>query len=257
MNKKCILLGVSALALAASASTGISTEPQTGGFYFDAMKDAIIEVIDENQKLINQTPSGDVKDQELESKAYYKEAYSTFKKIAGSDFSSKRFADETNPEVIAHTLAAMLQAGRVTTAKAQGAINTEADGTTVKKKFIPAVFGLQVAAKFKEKTGAGLKQTTLGKNDYTARNESNTPDEWEATILAKFQTADWPLNEGVGLSSGAAFRYMKPIYIKQACLSCHGTPIGEKGPYGHAKEGYEVGDIRGAISVTIPTGVRG
>ncbi|MCP4402057.1 MAG: DUF3365 domain-containing protein [bacterium] len=47
-------------------------------------------------------------------------------------------------------------------------------------------------------------------------------------------------------------RYAKSIYIEKGCLVCHGAPAGELDPYGHPKEGYEIGDIRGAISVALP-----
>jgi len=37
------------------------------------------------------------------------------------------------------------------------------------------------------------------------------------------------------------FRYFAPLYTEESCLSCHG------------KQGYKVGDIRGGISIIIPT----
>jgi methyl-accepting chemotaxis protein len=42
------------------------------------------------------------------------------------------------------------------------------------------------------------------------------------------------------------------VSIKQACLSCHGNPVGTDEPYGHKMEGYEPGEIRGGISVALP-----
>ena len=122
----------------------------------------------------------------------------------------------------------------------------------VLKKFIPAVFGRLVADRFMQKTGVQIKQTTLGKNNYGARNEYNTPDAWESAALTTVAGADWPRNKGYGEKVDGLYRLAKPIYIKKACLGCHGTPIGEPGPYGHHREGYEVGDVRGAISVTLP-----
>jgi general secretion pathway protein A len=45
---------------------------------------------------------------------------------------------------------------------------------------------------------------------------------------------------------------MLPVYIKPACLKCHGEPKGEKDIAGGIKEGYKEGEVRGAISVMIP-----
>ena len=47
-------------------------------------------------------------------------------------------------------------------------------------------------------------------------------------------------------------RFMQPIYIKKACLKCHGVPKGEMDISGRVKEGYKLGEIRGAISVKMP-----
>jgi hypothetical protein len=252
MRKIHIFLGAAALSLGVSAGFGSSTEVQTGGTYFDALRDSITEVIAEHQDLINRASGDEVKSKDLEAKAFYKATYSTFKKIAGAGFSPKKFRDETDPEKISHVLAALLQAGRVTIAKAQGTINTESDGTVQLKKFIPAVFGRLVADRFREKTGASLKQTTLGKGDWGARNSYNAPDDWESGVLQRFASDGWVLNEGVGEEQGGSYRYMKPIYIKQACMPCHGETKGEEDPYGQTKEGYEVGDVRGGISVMLP-----
>ncbi len=64
----------------------------------------------------------------------------------------------------------------------------------------------------------------------------NKADAWETMALHEFQTGK---KECFGLS-GANYRYMAPLYVKNSCLKCH------------AKQGYKKGDIRGGISVTIP-----
>ncbi|MES9899474.1 MAG: DUF3365 domain-containing protein [Sedimenticola sp.] len=46
--------------------------------------------------------------------------------------------------------------------------------------------------------------------------------------------------------------YRESIYIKKACLKCHGDPKGELDIAGKVKEGYEIGDLRGAISISMP-----
>ncbi len=247
-----ILLAVFAIVAPAVWSSNAAAADD-GLHYINAMKDAITEVIDENQDLINKTPDGQVKSKKLLPKAVYRRAYGIFKKIVGADFTPKSLKGEQDPKVIAHYLACLLQAGRITIAKSQGDINGEPDGAKKLKKFIPAVFGRLVSERFEKKTGVQVKQTTMGKGGYGARNAYNQPDDWEKTALAKIVGTDWELNKGFGETVGANFRYIKPIYIKKACLTCHGVPAGEVGPYGHPKEGYKVGEVRGGISIKLPT----
>ncbi|KAF0110925.1 MAG: methyl-accepting chemotaxis protein [Rhodospirillaceae bacterium] len=70
--------------------------------------------------------------------------------------------------------------------------------------------------------------------------------------MEKFTDPTWPLNTGTGVIAGTEYRYVKPIYIKNGCLVCHGDPLSENDPYGHPKEGYKEGDVRGGISVVLP-----
>ena len=73
----------------------------------------------------------------------------------------------------------------------------------------------------------------------------NRPAAWETETLQRFEDrsaferlAFFP--GGGGGLTGPVHRYMAPLAVKEACLACH------------AKQGYEVGDIRGGISVTLP-----
>jgi len=73
---------------------------------------------------------------------------------------------------------------------------------------------------------------------------ANAPEDWEREALANFkEKADeyynwWKSKE----IEGNYFRYMAPLMTERPCLSCH------------AKQGYSEGDIRGGISVSIPSG---
>ncbi len=225
-------------------------DTNTGSYYFGEMKSAMKTVLTENQALINQKSDGSTKDEWLAPDAVYERAYETFTEIAGDDFSVRKLG--TDQAAIAQGLATLLQAGRITIAKSQKQINTEADGSVKLKKFIPAVFGRLVAAEFETRTGVMIKQTTTGQNGYGARNEYNQPDAWEQAALNKVMGEGWERNQGYGEAVGDGYRLLKPIYIKKACLTCHGVPMGENGPYGHPKEGYNVGDVRGGISVHMP-----
>ena len=252
--KQCSLGIVAAMIIVGlSCSYGFAGTTQDGKYYFNMMKASMIEVLKENQHLINTKPDGSVKNKKLSPTVFYKQSYDQFKKIGvGKKFSMKKMAGETDPAVIAPVLATLLQAGRITTAKSQKIINTESDGSIKLKKFIPAVFGKLTLEKFTAKTDAYMKQTTLGKGDYKARNPYNTPNEWETKGLKTIMAPGWETNKGYGEMAGNEYHYIKPIYIKKACLPCHGVPVGENGPYGHPKEGYDLNDIRGGIAVSLP-----
>lgn len=239
------------MALGTFSVAGAGT-PKDGRYYFDQMKESIIKVLAENQKLINTNPDGSVKSKKLEPEAVYRESYQTFKTVMGKDFEMKDLDGQTDPEKIAHALTSLLQASRDTIAKLQDDINKEADGSVKLKKFIPAVFGRLSLEAYQASTGVTMKQTTLGKGGYSVRNAYNTPTAWEQEALKKFEEPNWPLNQGFGVAAGNEYRYVKPLYIKKGCLPCHGFPVGENDPYGHPKEGYQEGEVRGGISVLLP-----
>ncbi|MGB4065837.1 MAG: ATP-binding protein [Azonexus sp.] len=66
----------------------------------------------------------------------------------------------------------------------------------------------------------------------------NEPDAWERQALLAFEQGE---KETTGVErgpQGAMLRYMAPLPVKKSCLDCH------------AKQGYQVGDIRGGLSVS-------
>lgn len=250
MKKRLLTLPLAATLICTPLWAGTAKD---GHYYFSALKESMLEVFTENQKLFNAKPDGSVKNPQLTAEALYADSYNQFKKVGvGRDFNLKSLEGETKPEVIAPILTTMLQGGRDFIATQQDAFNTEPDGGKKPKKFIPAVFGRLTGEKFAAKTGLVLKQTTLGKGGYKERNPYNAPDAWEQAALAKVTAPTWKLNEGYGEVVGKEYRYLKPLYIKQGCLPCHGDPAGEMAAYGHAKEGYKLNEVRGGISIKIP-----
>ena len=251
---KCLaVLCTGAMVFTSGITNSFAGTPHDGAFYFDTMKEAMIEVVNENQKLINTAADGSVKNKKLIADAFYKNTMREFKRLKlGRSFSMDAFKSEADPTVIAPVLATLLTAGRINTAKSQKIINTESDGSVKLKKFIPAVFGRLTLEKFTAKSGAYMKQTTLGKGKYKARNPYNEPNTWETAALEKIMAPGWKDGVGYGEMAGSEYHYVKPIYIKKACLPCHSVPVGENGPYGHPKEGYKLGDTRGGISVSLP-----
>ncbi|MFN3739745.1 MAG: ATP-binding protein [Thermodesulfovibrionales bacterium] len=72
-------------------------------------------------------------------------------------------------------------------------------------------------------------------------NPMNSPDEWERQALKEFEiTNKKELSTFQSIDGKRYLRYISPLYVEESCLRCH------------AKQGYRVGDVRGAISVTIP-----
>jgi signal transduction histidine kinase len=72
-------------------------------------------------------------------------------------------------------------------------------------------------------------------------NPDNAPDSFEKKSLVDFEQnkAD-EIMSVEKIDNSHYLRYISPLYIEDACLSCH------------AKQGYKIGDVRGAISITIP-----
>lgn len=72
-------------------------------------------------------------------------------------------------------------------------------------------------------------------------NKDNAPDAFETAALKDFEAkakTEAVTTERIGKSH--YYRYIAPLYVEKACLDCH------------LKQGYKVGDVRGAISVSIP-----
>lgn len=72
-------------------------------------------------------------------------------------------------------------------------------------------------------------------------NPENAPDDFERKALQDFETKNLKDSSKVEKIGGSYyFRYIAPLYVEKACIPCHD------------KQGYKVGDIRGAISVSVP-----
>ncbi len=68
----------------------------------------------------------------------------------------------------------------------------------------------------------------------------NAADQWEASVLKRFETGESEVFEIVGEGNQQMLRFMRPLHVAPDCLACH------------AKQGYKLGDVRGGISVSIP-----
>jgi diguanylate cyclase (GGDEF)-like protein len=72
-------------------------------------------------------------------------------------------------------------------------------------------------------------------------NPENRPDAFEQKALKEFERGIkdiWWIDR---TGSAPLFRYVMPLLVEEPCLLCH------------AMQGYKVGDVRGGISISIPT----
>jgi len=69
--------------------------------------------------------------------------------------------------------------------------------------------------------------------------QGNMPDEWELAALRSFQQGEKEAKEIAYINGVPHMRLMQPLYIKEDCLKCHGD------------QGYKVGDLRGAVGVSV------
>lgn len=99
----------------------------------------------------------------------------------------------------------------------------------------PAYMLRQMMTEYDELYGVKAKITGL-----VLLNPINAPDEWEKKALYKFADGTQEISEVVNINGEPYFRLMRPMFMKQSCLKCHG----------HL--GFKVGDLRGGVGVAIP-----
>ncbi len=71
-------------------------------------------------------------------------------------------------------------------------------------------------------------------------NPVNRPDPWEESALRSIETGTTEVSEVTTLGGAPHMRLIRPLVTEQSCLTCHG----------HQK--YQVGDVRGGISIAVP-----
>ncbi len=123
------------------------------------------------------------------------------------------------------------------------------------KGFVPAVFARLVNERFTEKSGQYAKIKVTAPLELV-RNRKAKPDKWERGVIEmKFTSEQWQkgtiFSETAKADDRTAFRMMMPEYYGNACLSCHGAPKGEIDVTGYPKEGGKLGNLGGAISISL------
>ncbi len=119
---------------------------------------------------------------------------------------------------------------------------------------VPQVVATQVAKRITQGSNYYVRQVSL-----RYRNPNNRPDPYEATMLRNF--AGKPPRESSGVvetDKGKVFRFMLSMAAEKSCLACHGSYesapafIRDRFPRGHYSYNYRLGEIIGAVSVSIP-----
>jgi PAS domain S-box-containing protein len=99
----------------------------------------------------------------------------------------------------------------------------------------PAYMTRQVHEMEQEETGMHGHITSLN-----PIRPQNAPDPWEAEALRAFEQGVPEVTAVQEIDGEPHMRLMRPLVTEEGCLRCH------------AEQGYQVGDIRGGISVSIP-----
>ncbi len=131
----------------------------------------------------------------------------------------------------------------------QDLINYDSVGNYDFKGLHCSLVGKSIGKIFGIKTDYIIRYT-----NFNPRNKADVPDEFELEALNVFRE-DNKVQEYydiVDYKDKKYFRYMAPMKIDNSCLECHGKPVGELDILGYPKEGWEVGDLGGAVSIVMP-----
>lgn len=119
---------------------------------------------------------------------------------------------------------------------------------------IPQVAATRVAAQLTSGSHYYVRQVSL-----RYRNPDNRPDAFETQQLTRFRDTHpqetWQVVADKGSKS---LRYLLPMAADISCLACHGNYdsapsfVQKRFPRGHFSYGYKVGEIIGAVSVSVP-----
>jgi len=169
------------------------------------------------------------------------------------------FADED--------LAARIGASREAIKSFAGALQKQLKSAMADGGPTAAIEVCNVAAPEIAQTASAARGWSVGRTSLKLRNPDNAPDAWELAVLRDFE-ARKAAGEDPGTLDHAefvagdgqrTFRYMKAIGTQPVCITCHGTSIAPEVaakldtlyPEDRAR-GFEIGDIRGAFSITQP-----
>ena len=108
---------------------------------------------------------------------------------------------------------------------------TAVDGTVYTKKN-PALMTREISSLKSDQVGHSFHITSL-----RPLNPENAADVFETDALRSFETGTKEVFRIEKEGEKSFYRYMAPLFVKAACMACH------------AHQGYEIGQVRGGISV--------
>ena len=127
-------------------------------------------------------------------------------------------------------------------------INYTSDGTYEFKGLYCSLVGKSVGKLFSANSDYTIRYT-----NFEPRNVLDIPDDFEAAALTTFNGTSEREYYGVADFKGTdVFRYVRAQTVKESCLDCHGEPAGELDITGHAKEGWTLDSVGGAVSIAMP-----
>lgn len=233
-------LFISAISSPASALTNTQIAEEITALFL-----AFKIVIHDAQPQINQLGVGD---KGLNAKAVKAAAMLQYEKVNGRPFtfSTDPLLNQAQKNIIA--------SANTIIDNIQPLINNPDIGF---KGIITAIFTRKLATEFSQRSKIIRFKFTAP--DHLLRSEKNRADTWESqTFQQHFLQSDWPENTphaatipAAGSPTDNEFRWMFPLYHQAGCLSCHGHPAGELDKVGFIKEGANLGDLAGALSIVI------
>ncbi|WP_227657539.1 ATP-binding protein [Candidatus Magnetaquicoccus inordinatus] len=99
----------------------------------------------------------------------------------------------------------------------------------------PAYMLRQLMSDFAELYGIRGRITSL-----KYLNPNNAPDPWETEALLAFEKGAKEIMTFASIEGEKYLRLMQPLVTTEGCLKCHGH------------QGYQVGDVRGGVGVSVP-----
>lgn len=247
--RRLVFFGALGLVFAASQVFAVSqaaagdADVEIGNKLADMLR-AGRNVVSSSQPLINDP---DIGDKGFTGEKLVREAEAIYAKRVGSPLLASDLSARDR-----RLLDAQMQAMRRIVDVHQADINRPGVGF---KGFIPAIFARLVNEEFEAIAGSEARVRVTAPPDLV-RNRKARPDTWEKSIIeTELLAADWPkgqpYTELVEFEGRTAFRMLLPEYYGESCLTCHGGPEGETDITGYPKEGGEVGDLGGVISIVI------
>ncbi len=131
----------------------------------------------------------------------------------------------------------------------QDLINYDSNGNFEFKRLHCSVVGMSIGKLFSERTDYTIRYASP-----KPRNPFSSTDDYENAAFTAFSN-DKALDHVSGITeynNRKVFRYVAPMVIDKACISCHGGTAGELDILDYPKEGLAIGDIYGTVSIIMP-----